>query len=67
MNADRLVYTEHNIECWVEMMIDRLDMKYELCRISSEEYSTQMEEIKRQADRFYALGEQAKEPYVYEL
>ncbi len=66
-----LVYTEHNIECWVERQIDILDCKYQLDQISTEDYNKKMEEIEKQAERLYALAYQydleSDEVYVYEL
>lgn len=61
------VYTEHNIERWVERQIDILDCKYELGQITTAEYRIKMQEIDKQADRFYAIGARNDEPYVYEL
>lgn len=50
MNALDTMNTEHDIECWVELQIDRLDMKYTLGRITHEEYTQAMEDINHQAD-----------------
>ena len=61
------VYTEHNIERWVERQIDILDCKYELNEITTDEYCAKMQEIKKQADSFYVFGARYDEPYVYEL
>lgn len=45
--------TEDQIERWVEMMIDRLDMKYSTGRLSEEEYSLELKKISEQADKYY--------------
>ena len=45
MNAQHVIYNEHNIECWVERQIDVLDCKYELNQISTEDYHKKMDEI----------------------
>jgi hypothetical protein len=45
--------TEDQIERWVETMIDRLDMKYSIGRLSEEEYSVELKKISEQADQYY--------------
>jgi hypothetical protein len=45
--------TEDEIERWVEMMMDRLDMKYSIGRLSQEEYSDEVKKISKQADKYY--------------
>ena len=71
MNAQHVIYNEHNIECWVERMIDTLDCKYELNQISTEDYHKKMDEINRQSEQFYAAAYrdylQEDTNYVYEL
>ena len=71
MNAQHIIYNEHNIECWVERQIDVLDCKYELNQISTEDYHKKMDEINRQSERFYAAAyrEELQEDgsFVYEL
>ena len=46
--------TEDQIERWVEMMMDRLDMKFSTGRISEEEYRNEIRKISKQADKYYA-------------
>jgi hypothetical protein len=46
--------SEDKIERWVEMQIDRLDMKYTIGRLTEEEYKAAMKEVNEQAERFYA-------------
>jgi hypothetical protein len=45
--------TEDQIERWVEMMMDRLDMKYSVGRLSTEEYNEEVRKISKQADKYY--------------
>jgi hypothetical protein len=45
--------TEDQIERWVEIMIDRLDMKYSIGRISTDEYNKEVKKISKQADNYY--------------
>jgi len=45
--------TEDEIERWVEMMIDRVDMKYSVGRLSTEEYNKEVKKISEQADKYY--------------
>lgn len=45
--------TEDQIERWVEIMIDRLDMKYSIGRLSEEEYSIELKKISEQANKYY--------------
>ena len=66
MSVEAHIYTEHNIECWVERQIDRLDCKYQLGQLSTADYHSMMGEINRQAEQFYAMS-LTNEPYVYEL
>lgn len=71
MNAQHVLYNEHNIECWVERQVDILDCKYELNQISTEDYHKKMDEINRQGEQFYALAYredlQSDGSFVYEL
>lgn len=45
--------TEDQIERWVEMMMDRLDMKYTIGRLSTEEYNEEVKKINEQAESYY--------------
>jgi hypothetical protein len=45
--------TEDEIERWVEMQIDRLDMKYTIGRLSQEEYEIAVKEVSAQASKYY--------------
>jgi 3-hydroxyacyl-CoA dehydrogenase len=45
--------TEDQIERWVEMMMDRLDMKYSTGRLTEEEYNEEVRKISKQADKYY--------------
>ena len=45
--------TEDQIERWVEMMMDRLDMKYSIGRLSTEEYNEEVRKISKQAEKYY--------------
>ena len=45
--------SEDQIERWVEMMVDRLDMKYSIGRLSEEEYRIELKKISKQADQYY--------------
>jgi hypothetical protein len=43
--------TEHQAEIWVEMQIDRLDMKYTLGRLTEEEYRLEVQKISKEAEK----------------
>jgi hypothetical protein len=43
--------TEHQVEIWVEMQIDRLDMKYTLGRLTEEEYRLEVQKISKEAEK----------------
>ena len=43
--------TEHQVEIWVEMQMDRLDMKYTIGRISEEEYRHEIQRISKEAEK----------------
>jgi 3-hydroxyacyl-CoA dehydrogenase len=45
--------TEDEIERWVEMMMDRLDMKYSVGRLTEEDYNEEVRKISKQADKYY--------------
>ena len=45
--------SEEEIERWVEMQMDRLDMKYTIGRISTEEYEAEVKKISKQAEKYY--------------
>lgn len=45
--------TEEQIENWVEMQMDRLDMKYSIGRLSTEEYEAEVKKISKQAEKYY--------------
>jgi len=43
--------TEHQVEIWVEMHMDRLDMKYTTGRITEEEYRLEVQRICKEAEK----------------
>lgn len=43
--------TEDQVEIWVEMQMDRLDMKYTTGRISEEEYQEEVKRISKEAEK----------------
>ena len=45
--------TEDQIERWVEIMMDRLDMKYSIGRLSDEEYQREVKKVSKQAEKYY--------------
>ena len=47
------VKSEDEIERWVELMMDRLDMKYTIGRLSTEEYNEEVKKINKQAESYY--------------
>jgi len=48
--------TEHQVEIWVEMQIDRLDMKYTLGRLTEEEYRLEVQKISKEAEKLLKNG-----------
>jgi len=49
-----VIMSEHEIECRVERMVDRLDARFMRGELSEAEYRAEMERIKQWAEMEYA-------------
>ena len=67
MNARDTIYTERNIERWVERSIDAIDMKYITSQLTEEEYRARLDEVYAQAEQMYAQPYKSDDSDVFEL
>lgn len=67
MNVQENIYTERNIERWVERCVDAIDMKYITSQLTEEEYRARLDEVYAQAEKMYGQPYQTDDSNAYEL